>query len=234
MEENKQAEGRRDEIITLLKDRSALTQQVFDNTYRIFEQLKEMLQEYAVESNEKLDELGVTDKRSKMEYRDRGTYEASLTMAEDILIFSMHTNVFLFERENIIWQNSYVKQDKQNAYCGIINIYNFLSDSFKYNRLVDEGYLIGRIFINREMHYMVEGKRQVSFRHNNFGQEPMTPSALTEIVENAMQYTLEFDPLVPPYDAVMLATVEQMNNKIKDSKFQTGKRLGYQFRSDDV
>lgn len=224
--------GKREQIIDTLKTKSALLQRIFDNTQQVFGQLKEILQEYAVEVNERLE--GITDKRVKLEYRDRGKFEAQLQLAGDILIFSMHTNVFMFERENIIWQNSYVKQDKRNAYCGVINIYNFLSDSFKYNRSADEGYLVARIFINREFQYMVEGKRQVTYRHDHFGQGTVTPGALTEIIENTMAYTLDFDLLVPPYDAVKLVSVDQMNTKIENSKLQTGKRLGYQFRSDDV
>lgn len=224
--------GKREQIIETLKTKSALLQHIFDNTQQVFGQLKEILQEYAVEVNEQLE--GVTDKRVKLEYRDRGKFEAQLQLAGDILIFSMHTNVFQFERENIIWQNSYVKQDKQNAFCGVINIYNFLADSFKYNRSADEGYLVARIFINRDFQYMVEGKRQVTYRHDNFGQGAITLQALTEIIENTMAYTLDFDLLVPPYDAVKLVTVDQMNTKIENSKLQTGKRLGYQFRSDDV
>lgn len=224
--------GKRAQIIETLKTKSALLQRIFDNTQQVFGQLKEILQEYAVEVNEQLE--GITDKRVKLEYRDRGKFEAQLQLAGDILIFSMHTNVFQFERENIIWQNSYVKQDKQNAYCGVINIYNFLSDSFKYNRSADEGYLVARMFINRDFQYMVEGKRQVTYRHDNFGQGAITPQALTEIIENTMAYTLDFDLLVPPYDAVKLVSVDQMNTKIENSKLQTGKRLGYQFRSDDV
>lgn len=231
MDENKTGD-KREQIVETLKTKSALLQRIFDNTQQVFGQLKEILQEYAVEVNEQLE--GVTDKRVKMEYRDRGKFEAQLQMASDILIFSMHTNVFQFERENIIWQNSYVKQDKQNAYCGVINIYNFLSDSFKYNRAADEGYLVARMFINRDFQYMVEGKRQVTYRHDNFGQGAITLEALTDIIENTMAYTLDFDLLVPPYDAVKLVSVDQMNTKIENSKLQTGKRLGYQFRSDDV
>lgn len=234
MEENQTAKpaGKREQIVETLKTKSVLLQQIFDNTQQVFGQLKEILQEYAVEVNEQLE--GAFDRRIKLEYRDRGKFEAQLQMAGDILIFSMHTNVFQFERENIIWQNSYVKQDKQNAYCGVINIYNFLSDSFRYNRSADEGYLVARIFINRDFQYMVEGKRQVTYRHDNFGQGAITPDALTEIIENTMAYTLDFDLLVPPYDTVKLVTVDQMNTKIENSKLQTGKRMGYQFRSDDV
>lgn len=224
-------DSRRHEIVTTLRDKAILKQLIYDNTYSVMTSLKEILQEYAVEANDILE--GV-DRRIRLEYRDRGKHEAQLQMAGDILVFSMHTNVFQFERDNIIWKNSYVQKNRDNAYCGVINIYNFLSDSFKYNRQNDEGYLIGRIFINKDMQYLVEGKRQVSFRHNNFGNGAVTNEALTEIIESAIGYTLEFDLLVPPFDTIKIASVEQMNTKIENSRQQTGKRMGYLYNSDDV
>lgn len=223
--------SKREELIGTLKEKASLKQLVYDNTYATFISLKELLEEYAVEANEMLDS---TDKRIRLEYRDRGKFEAQLQVAGDILIFSMHTNIFCFERENIIWKNSYVERNRYNAYCGVINIYNFLSDSFKYNRANDEGYLIGRLFINRESQYFVEGKRQISYRHNSFGKEAINNQALIDIIESAIGYALEFDLLMPPYDAVKLVSVDLMNTKIENSKLQTGKRLGFKYNSDDV
>lgn len=223
--------SKRSELIETLKEKATIKQLVYDNTFSVMADLKDILQEYAVEANELLEGA---DRRIKLEYRDRGKHEAQLQLAGDILIFSMHTNVFQFERDNIIWKNSYVQKNKDNAYCGVIHIYNFLSDSFRYNRQSDEGYLIGRIFINREMQYMVEGKRQVSFRHNSFGNGAITTESLTEIVESAIGYTLEFDLLTPPFDTIKVVSVDQMNTKIENSRLQTGKRLGYLYNSDDV
>jgi hypothetical protein len=45
---------------------------------------------------------------------------------------------------------------------------------------------------------------------------------------------MEFDLLVPPYDTVKIATVGQAEAKIQHSRVITGKRLGFQFNSDDV
>ncbi|MDR0660800.1 MAG: hypothetical protein LBG19_08375 [Prevotellaceae bacterium] len=98
----------------------------------------------------------------------------------------------------------------------------------------DLGYLVGRIFVNRSKQYFVEGKRQVGFLYNNFGSAEMNEDNLKKIIETAILYTLEFDLLVPPYDAVKMATVSQMNTKIDSARFQTGKRLGFKFNSDDV
>jgi hypothetical protein len=68
----------------------------------------------------------------------------------------------------------------------------------------------------------------------NFGSEEITRPALQNIILTAMQYALEFDLLVPPYDTVKIATVGQAEAKIQSSKVITGKRLGFQFNSDDV
>ena len=165
----------------------------------------------------------------RLEYRDRGKFEAQLQVADDILIFSMHSNVFEFNREHIIWQNSYVRDNKANSYCGMINIYNFLSDSFKFNRNADEGYLIGRIFINREKCYFVEGKQQTSMRPMQFGKAEIDSEALVRILESAIYYALNFDLLLPSYDDNKRVTVDQFNTKLDNSKFVTGKqsRIGF-------
>ena len=223
--------GLRAEILRTLDHKANLEQLVYDNTYAVFLELKDVLNEMSSDIDENLEDL---DKRIKIEFRDRGKFEAQLQLGADTIIFSMHTNVFKFNREHLIWENSYVRDNNDNAYCGVINIYNFLSDSFKYNRSSDEGYLIGRIFINKEKQYCAEGKRQIGIKHNNFGSAQVDKNALVSIVEMAIAYTLDFDLLVPPYDMVKIVSVDQLNTKIENSKMQTGKRLGYKFNSDDI
>ena len=46
-------------------------------------------------------------------------------MASDLLIFRMHTDVFEFDANHLVWQSPYVQADRDNSYCGIIDIYNF-------------------------------------------------------------------------------------------------------------
>ena len=222
----------RSKILDTIIRKSTLKQRVFDNTFAAFNELKETLFEMASEMDDELD--GKLDRRVRLEYRDRGKFEAQLQVANDILIFQMHTDVFEFDANHLIWQNPYVQSDRENSYCGLINIYNFLSDSFKYNRSADEGYLIGRLLVNREKQYFVEGKRQISMRHNNFGTQTISKESLINIIETAMDYAVDFDLLVPPYDTVKVVTVDQLNTKIENSKMQTGKRLGYKFNSDDI
>jgi hypothetical protein len=169
-----------------------------------------------------------------MDFKERGKFDVLLKVAGDILVFSMHSNVFEFDRNHPVWKIPYVNKNPKNSYCGVINIYNFLADSFKYNRLEDLGYLIARVFINHENQYFVEGKRQMGMIFSNFGSEELSREALKKILYTAIQYSLEFDLLAPPYDTVKIASVGQVEAKIQYSRMATGKRLGFQFNSDDV
>lgn len=218
-------------IVQTLREKGELKMRVYDNTFEAFNEVKEILHELVNDLNPY---LHGHDRRIRMEYRDRGKFEAEARLASDILLFSMHTNVFEFDRGHSIWRLAYVQEDQRNSYCGVINMYNFLADSFKYNRSEDLGYLVGRIFINHERQYFVEGKRQMGYLSSNFGQGAIDKAALTEVIQSAMQYTLDFDLLTPPYDVVKIATVAQMNTKVENAKIQTGKRLGFRFNSDDV
>ena len=56
----------------------------------------------------------------------------------------------------------------------------------------------------------------------------------SKIVETAIKYAINFDLLVPPYDAVNIISLTQMKEEIMNSKIKTGKRLGFQYNSDDV
>jgi hypothetical protein len=218
-------------IVGTLKDKSLLKQKVFDNTLEAFCVVKDVLKSMSKEINISLSGL---DSRIKLEYTDRSNFDAQIKIAGDILLFSMHSNIFQFDREHPAWKTAYIQKNKFNAYSGIINIYNFLADSFKYSRQDDLGYLIARIFINHEKQYFVEGKRQMGMLFTNYGSEEIGKQSLQLIISTAIQYALEFDLLVPPYDAVKIATVGQAEAKIQHSRVMTGKRLGFQFNSDDV
>ena len=222
----------REKILSAIIDKSSLKQRVFDNTFAVFGELKDALLEMASEIDDALD--GKLDRRVRIEYRDRGKFEAQLQVASDLLIVRMHTDVFEFDSNHIIWQNGYLQQDRDNSYVGVINIYNFLSDSLKYNRNADEGYLIGRIFINREKCFWVEGKRQTLVRPMAFGTKKIDREALISIIETAINYSLNFDLLMPPYEENIRVTVDQFNSKLDNSKFTTGKRLSYDFSIDDI
>lgn len=209
-----------------------LKQEVYRKTVSSFALMKEVLKELAEDYREKLKDK--VDENVLPIYQEKGIFEAEFRIGGDLLIFSMHSNVFVFNREHPMWKLDYIKANPMNSYCGVFSIYNFLADSFKYNRLEDLGYLIARIFVNRENHFFVEGKRQTNEVVKDFGSDELTKEYLKDIIETAVQYAIDFDLLVPPYDQVKIASVDQMQSEIFHSKIQTGKRLGFKFNSDDI
>lgn len=223
--------SRQQEILDGLNKKSHLKLKVFNQTAEVFSQLKDILNEMSNDLNDLLDN---NDRRVRLEYRDRGKFEAEFKFADDVLIFSMHSDIFQFDRNHPIWKNDFVKKDINNAYCGVISIYNFLSDSLKYNRGDDLGYLVARIFVNKDKFFLVEGKRQRNKAVSAFGKISLGREEMVQIVEAAVLYSLSFDLLVPPFDLVKVASVEQMNDKIESAKLQTGKRMGFKYNSDDV
>jgi hypothetical protein len=222
----------RQKIVKELNEKSQIKLRVFNQTLEVFHVLKETLHEMSNDINEEWGDND--DRRLRLEYRDRGKFEAELKFADDVLIFSMHSDTFQFDRDHAAWKLPYVEQDKMNAYCGMISVYNFLSDSLKYNRADDLGYMVARLFVNHEKAFFVEGKRQRHGKLSGFGESFLDKKDLITFVETAMLYTLSFDLLVPPFDLVKEASVAQMNAKIESAKLQTGKRLGFRYNSDDV
>ncbi|MCL3780823.1 hypothetical protein EMN47_10555 [Prolixibacteraceae bacterium JC049] len=220
-------------IAELLSKKATLKQTVFEQTQNVFNNLREVLKKLEGELNNSLDKT--LPNQIKLRYYDRGAFEMELKVAGDLLIFSMHSNIFEFDREHPVWKTDYITQNDDNTFSGVINVYNFLADSFKYNRQQDLGYLVGRLFINQEGHFMIEGKRQKPEEHfTGFSDHPLTEENLRMIVLNSVLYCIQFDLLAPPYDQIKIASVEQMQDKISHSKIQTGKRVGFKFNSDDV
>jgi hypothetical protein len=217
-------------IIETLKEKACLKQTVFRHTIAIFQDFKAKAKEL---TNELETEMGEIDKDVLIEFVDKGNYEFHIKFGGDILVFFMHTNVFDFEKSHNMWNTSYLKEDELRAYCGMINVYNFLADSFKYNRVNDLGYLVARLFVNKELHYFVEGKRQLGFLYNDFVNEVINPKKIREIIESTILYSMDFDLLTPPYNAVKEVSVNDIFEATNAINIKTGKRLGFKFQADN-
>jgi hypothetical protein len=214
-------------IDKLLKEKSVLKQDVFYTTINTFQDLKEVLKESIAEIKER---FGSTDDRVEFYYKDRGDFQVEVKIAGDILIFQMHTNVFQFEKESSFWQTGYLKEHPENSFVGTINVYNFLSDSFRYDRTSDVGYLLARVFINKENHFVVQGKKQLGIMFNDIVASNFDAANQMKFVDQVVLYALNFDLLIPPYENLHQITVEEMQDINHSGSLATGKRMGFQFR----
>jgi hypothetical protein len=123
-------------------------------------------------------------------------------------------------------------EDPSRSFCGMIMIYNFLTDSFKFQRAADTGSLIARVFVNREGHFCVEGKRQMGFLFNDFGEGVVSAETMRQVVEASILHSIQFDIYTPTFDQMKVITVQEVLDKSMSGLISTGKRLGFKFQSD--
>lgn len=218
------------EIKDLLCKKSSTKQEVFRLTQNIFRDLKGVLCEVEAELNPQLSEDAPF---VEVKYSDKGDFEAHLKFSGDTLVIMMHTNVFDFDQNHHVSKTKYVQEDPMREFCGMIQIYNFLSDSIRYNRDHDLGYLIGRIFINKEQHFFVDGKRPLSFLFGDLEKNVINKQAMRTLIEEAMLFCLNFDLMAPPVDSINYITIEQKNMMSYSSGMPTGKRLGFTMMRDE-
>ncbi len=219
MDQNEQYQS----IVSSLKEKSVHQRKVLKRTKEYFESLKQEAKHLAEALSTEVKDL----EEVEVKYTQKGSFQAELKFGEDVIIFFLHNDVFDFERSHRIWKTSYVEKDRLNAYCGMISIFNFLNTSFEMNRLQDLGYLIGRVFINADGHFFVEGKKQLGFLYNDFGSSELNESALKSIIMSAIQYCQEFDLLTPPFASMSQVQVGQIIDISNQMSVKTGKRLGF-------
>lgn len=220
-------------IIELLKNKVCLKQEIFQSSKLVISDFKDVL-------NELIQKLRVDfadyDNRVVIRAEEKGQYASNLTVGSDTLVFFMHTNVFRLPDEHVQWEMSYLKDNPENGYCSIIHIYNFLSDSFKYNREDDLGYLVARVFVNKERHFFVEGRDRLGIDYRDFMHDVLDKEKIEEILIKSIEYAIDFDLYSPPYQAVETASVFQLKEVNQIMKMKTGKRLGFKFQheQDDI
>jgi len=213
------------EILKLLKEKSATKQLIYRNTKEVFDDLVASLK-----SKEKsLTSLLKNEVENvELEFKSNGLFDVQLKFAGDTLLFHMHSNIFDFPPTHEIFKSKYINSDKTRSFCGVINIYNFLSDSLKYNRLNDEGVLIGRIFINKEKKFFVEGDEDLGSLFKEFSKKEINSESIEEIINACMIFTLNFDLCSPNFNDVRLVSVHHLLTMSMNQKIKTSKRLGYQ------
>ncbi len=211
-------------ILELLKTKSSTKQEVFRITQSVFSQFSDILKKKADILSKAMKK---EDKFVEVDFESKGNFESHFKFSGDRLIFHMHSNVFDFITSHEIHKTSYVKEDKMRSFCGVIHIYNFLNDSFKYHRLNDVGNLIARIFINKDKHFFVEGEKQLGFLFNDFVNQQMNTQTIEQIIDASILLALNFDLITPNFQDINLVDVHQLLDMNNSHKLKTSKSLGF-------
>jgi hypothetical protein len=221
-------ENNRAQILQVLLDKSVLKQDISNDSEKVFALLKAHIKIELAELQK-----SVTDKRVRLSFHEKGEAEIHVYVGSDVLVFTLHSNVFRLPDSNALWGTSYFKEDENHGYFGVIYIYNFLAQSFLQNRLNDSGYLIGRILINHERHFLVEGKGTLGRLFQDPQNMELNEQIIGLIVQLSFHYALTFDLLVPPFEVMEELSVAQIQQIGDELKLKTAKRLGFKRSSEE-
>lgn len=206
-----------------LKQKSITKQTIFRNTKETFDQLRECASLIVDQLNKKITEV---DSTVAIEYRNINEFEFHVKFSGDLLIFVMHSNVVTFPEEHELMSNPYVEEDFRRRFFGHIMAYNFMADSIRFGRMNDPGYLLGRLLINVENHFYLEGVTQLDLHYSDIAKNAIDEEALRLFVESTMIAAVNNDLMAPDLDDIKKITVKQ---KMENQQVSRGQKLGFSF-----
>ncbi|WP_223827407.1 hypothetical protein [Hymenobacter armeniacus] len=219
---------RLDQIFEGLKQKSVAKQAIYRNTQAAFDCLRLVSQELVVELSRKLTPL---DSSVVIEYRSINDMEFHIKFSGDLLVFVMHSNVVTFPDDYGPMPSAYVNADFRRRFFGHIMAYNFMADSIKYQRMNDPGYLVGRLLVNIENHYYLEGVQQLELPDNDMSDNIIRPDAMRLFVESAMIAAVNNDLIAPLLPEIQKISVKQ---KVENQQVSRGSKVGFSFSHQQV
>lgn len=215
-------QNNREIIYHLLANKSALKQDVADDSEKLFESFKAIIKS-------ELDTLRtlINDDRIRLSFEDRGKFEIIVFVGSDMLVFHLHTNIFKLPDSNPLWGTQYFATNENNGYFAVIHVYNFLAESYLRNRFEDRGNLIARIMVNHEQHFMVEGRGQLGTLFKDPERLILNENYMRLLIQLSFAFALQFDLYMPPYEFLEEITVAQVQEISDSLKIRTGKRMGF-------
>jgi hypothetical protein len=195
-----------DFIKNMLESKSDAKQRTYKHLLASFDAFRQEAKNIALELTKK---VRPNDKEVTVEFSDVNQHEFQLKLAGDLLIFVLHTNVVTFQAEHPVMQDAHISENEVNRYFGQINIYNFMSDSLKFNRVNDPGYLVARIMINHENKYFIEGEGPLHPLSNKLSETAISREYLRLLIKLTLTIAIENDLTAPAYEAVKFITLYQ-------------------------
>jgi len=211
-----------DHIQQLLESKSTAKQVTYKNLLSAFSILSKESKRIVQELKKKV-KPGHED--VTVDFKIINDHEFQVKLAGDLLIFVLHTNVITFNDDHAVMKSAYMQEKEVNRYFGQIMIYNFMSDSIKYNRMNDPGYLIARILINHESRFLVEGEGQLGFLFSTISEKPISELDLNSIVKLSLTIAIENDLMAPPFPQVQFITLFQKTEKTQE--LGAGQKIGF-------
>lgn len=221
------------ELRRFVEERSVLKRDVFELGKLRFSELKQAL---STDIERLAKDVLKKDARLEIKYHDRNEFECGCTVAGDYILFHLHTNVFRLDADNgkdaVYPQTEYLRENSDRTYCAVIHVYNFLADSFRYERNNDAGYLVTRIFINADNHFFTEGIVNAGFGYEKFTESKFEGDSIPKVLRSVIYEALNFEMIVPEYARVSEIALNDAVRSGGLTGYRTSKRMGFRLSSD--
>ena len=210
-----------------LISKASLKQKVWKNAIQFFNGLKKAAEEV-------IEELKGSDKNyenSRLEFKPVSDFEFHVYFGSDLVVYSLQTNIITFSSTHYLMQNKYLQQDTELTFFGQILIYDFMADSQLYNRTEDTGYLLARILINRENHFMIEGVRDLHYLFTGIEKSEVSKENYSLLIHKSLAVAIDSDLLAPDFKQLQFIT---LGARMKaDRELGHGAKIGFQLTSDE-
>ncbi|NDK55290.1 hypothetical protein [Pontibacter fetidus] len=217
-------EDRLSDIINGLHQKSVTKQAIYRNTKATFDRMKEIAQDVVKKLTAKITKQ---DADVVIEYTNVSEFEFHVKFSGDLLIFIMHTNIITFPEDYELMRNDYIEEDFRRRFFGHIMAYNFMADTIKYNRMDDPGYLVGRMLINIDRHFVIEGVKQMELPYDRIAQNVINNKTLRLIIESAMVAAVNNDLMGQDVSEIERITLKQKQENV----ITQPRKLGFQVSS---
>ncbi|MGB3465044.1 MAG: hypothetical protein WBA74_07235 [Cyclobacteriaceae bacterium] len=199
-------------IAQLLMTKSGVKQTTYRNVCKVFKSLRKKAIDLINDINTRTDSKDEDIVLSVNEVSDQ---EFHVKIAGDLLVFFLHTNVVTLSKDYTYNKSPYVKESPDRKYLGQINVYNFMADTFKFNRMNDPGYLLARLMINYENRFIVEGDRKINFMFESISPKPIESTDLSILIQLIITQAIESDLVTPQFQKIRTITLQQKLTKTK-------------------
>lgn len=204
-----------------LHDKAELKQKIYKKLQEFYAVLKE---ESIATANSLFAAVKDCQPKVQVSYEDNPPFEFRITAGGDALVAVMQSNIISLQEGHHLLKHKYF--DTKQPYLGQILLYNFMEDTFRFNRMNDPGYLIGRLFLNVEGQLFLEGDRQLHYAFPENQKVYATRETARLILWKALSATIDNDLMAPDYQAIQLITYEMKQNfTLTESR---GRKIGFQ------
>ena len=218
------SDERLNDIINGLHQKSVTKQAIYRNTKATFDRMKVIAQDIVKKLTTRITKK---DADVIIEYTNISEFEFHVKFSGDLLMFIMHTNIITFPEDYELMRNDYIEEDFRRRFFGHIMAYNFMADTIKYNRIDDPGYLVGRMLINIDRHFVIEGVKQMELPYDRIAQNVINNKTLRLIIESAMVAAVNNDLMGQDVSELERITLKQKQENV----ITLPRKVGFQVSS---